>query len=471
MFFKFKIKKTIELNCKKEFVFFSINGNVIFVRIKLRKMGECTMKKAKLSTALLVILAGSCGAPLISAAEAVSEVTTHESAVVLEEKPESESPVAEEVVEGEVEGESGEEGSEEEATEVETPEEKPEGNSGKDTEKEPIVTPEEVIDGNQEKGTGNKTEGVSETDPEDEDDLESTKENAKWYVDGLLEDKMITQEEHARLIAAIDSAETEDEVFEVMESIEYIFSAYKEQAKAEVKEFYDRGEIVTAEYHRLIADLDAAKTVEEINEILDTINWNTALINAKIAADEEIWNAVEKGLITLEEYESLLVDIENATTIEAINEILARFRAHIINPTLILNIANLSNTIAEAKTLVEANYTKDSWAVFAAALANSEELLAATEVRMINNITQVEIDSSTAALKNAMGQLVAVNGKVVNPTTPVLTSVTKIKTTNAANLPETGEKENRLMALYGMMMSGLVGLFLVKRRKTENESL
>lgn len=93
---------------------------------------------------------------------------------------------------------------------------------------------------------------------------------------------------------------------------------------------------------------------------------------------------------------------------------------------------------------------------------------------MMTNITQVEIDSSTAALKNAMGQLVAVNGKVVDPTDPVLTSVTKTNTTNttnAANLPETGEKENRLMALYGMMMSGLAGLFLVKKRKAEKESL
>ncbi len=93
---------------------------------------------------------------------------------------------------------------------------------------------------------------------------------------------------------------------------------------------------------------------------------------------------------------------------------------------------------------------------------------------MMTNITQVEIDSSTAALKNAMGQLVAVNGKVVDPTAPVLTSVTKTNTTNttnAANLPETGEKENRLMALYGMMMSGLAGLFLVKKRKAEKESL
>ena len=49
--------------------------------------------------------------------------------------------------------------------------------------------------------------------------------------------------------------------------------------------------------------------------------------------------------------------------------------------------------------------------------------------------------------------------------------VTKTNTTNAANLPETGEKENRLMALYGMMMSGLAGLFLVKKRKAEKESL
>ncbi|MGF2145091.1 LPXTG cell wall anchor domain-containing protein [Vagococcus fluvialis] len=424
------------------------------------------MKKAKLSTALLVILAGSFGAPLISAAEAVSEVGTHESAVVLEEKEEPELPVDEEVVEGEVEGENGDEGTGEE-TEVETPEEKPEENPGTGNEETPPVTPEEPTGGNEgEEGTGNETEG--ETDPEEIDELENAKENAIWYVDGLLEDKMITQEEHARLIAAISAAETGDEIVDIIESIQYIFSAYKENAKANVKALYNRGDITEAEYQRLVAALEAANSVEEINEIMNSINWNIPLFEAKQKAFDEILDAFEKGKITEDEFRTLIADIDNATTIEAVNEIMARFRAHIINPTLILNTANLSNTIAEAKTLVEANYTKDSWAIFAAALASSEELLAATEVRMMTNITQVEVDSSTAALKNAMGQLVAVNGKVVDPTAPVLTSVTK---TNAANLPETGEKENRLMALYGMMMSGLAGLFLVKKRKAEKESL
>lgn len=427
------------------------------------------MKKAKLSTALLVILAGSFGAPLISAAEAVNEVGTHESAVVLEEKEEPELPVDEEIVEGEVEGENGEEGTGEE-TEVETPEEKPEENPGTGNEEAPPVTPEEPTGGNEgEEGTGNETEG--ETDPEEVDELENAKENAIWYVDELLEDKMITQEEHARLIAAISAAETGDEIDDIMESIQYIFSAYKENAKANVKALYNRGDITEAEYQRLVVALEAANSVEEINEIMNSINWNIPLFEAKQKAFDEILDAFEKGKITEDEFMTLIADIDNATTIEAVNEIMARFRAHIINPTLILNTANLSNTIAEAKTLVEANYTKDSWAIFAAALASSEELLAATEVRMMTNITQVEVDSSTAALKNAMGQLVAVNGKVVDPTAPVLTSVTKTNTTNAANLPETGEKENRLMALYGLMMSGLAGLFLVKKRKAEKESL
>ncbi|MBO0442565.1 LPXTG cell wall anchor domain-containing protein [Vagococcus fluvialis] len=423
------------------------------------------MKKAKLSTALLVILAGSFGAPLISAAEAVNEVGTHESAVVLEEKEEPELPVDEEVVEGEVEGENGEEGTGEE-TEVETPEEKPEENTGTGNEETPPVTPGEPTG---EEGTENETEG--ETDPEEVDELENAKENAIWYVDELLEDKMITQEEHARLIAAISAAETGDEIDDIMESIQYIFSAYKENAKANVKALYNRGDITEAEYQRLVVALEAANSVEEINEIMNSINWNIPLFEAKQKAFDEILDAFEKGKITEDEFMTLIADIDNATTIEAVNEIMARFRAHIINPTLILNTANLSNTIAEAKTLVEANYTKDSWAIFAAALANSEELLAATEIRMMTNITQVEVDSSTAALKNAMGQLVAVNGKVVDPTAPVLTSVTKTNTTNVANLPETGEKENRLMALYGMMMSGLAGLFLVKKRKAEKESL
>ncbi|WP_288394254.1 LPXTG cell wall anchor domain-containing protein [uncultured Vagococcus sp.] len=417
------------------------------------------MKKAKLSTALLVILAGSFGAPLISAAEAVSEVGTHESAVVLEEKEEPELPVDEEVVEGEVEGENGDEGTGEE-TEVETPEEKPEENPGTGNEETPPVTPEEPTGGNEgEEGT------------EEIDELEFEKNEAISEVDYYFEIGVITSEEHARVIAAINDAQTVEEVWDARASIQFVLEFYKENAKTDVQYMYERGMFNKAEYDRLNAAIDAAKSAEEVFSIMENINFDEKFLEAKKNAYNEIWAAYEKGLLTEDELDSLMSDISNATTIEAVNEIMARFRAHIINPTLILNTANLSNTIAEAKTLVEANYTKDSWAIFAAALANSEELLAATEIRMMTNITQVEVDSSTAALKNAMGQLVAVNGKVVDPTAPVLTSVTKTNTTNAANLPETGEKENRLMALYGLMMSGLAGLFLVKKRKAENESL
>lgn len=421
------------------------------------------MKKAKLSTALLVILAGSFGAPLISAAEAVSEVGTHESAVVLEEKEEPELPVDEEVVEGEVEGENGDEGTGEE-TEVETPEEKPEENPGTGNEETPSVTPEEPTGGNEgEEGTGNETEG--------ETDEEYTLEEAVSRVEYWKEIGFISEAEYNRLILGINNATTVNEVADVIDSVEFLLEAIKKDAKMLIQEWYNTSFIDKEEYNRLNKAIDAAVSVEEIDQILANVNFNEELITAKYDAYDELWEAYQKGQLTDDEYGSLVIDIDNATTIEAVNEIMARFRAHIINPTLILNTANLSNTIAEAKTLVEVNYTKDSWAIFAAALANSEELLAATEVRIMTNITQVEVDSSTAALKNAMGQLVAVNGKVVDPTAPVLTSVTKTNTTNAANLPETGEKENRLMALYGMMMSGLAGLFLVKKRKAEKESL
>lgn len=329
------------------------------------------MKKAKLSTALLVILAGAFGAPLISAAEAVSEVGTHESAVVLEEKEEPKLPVDEEVVEGEVEGENGDEGTGEE-TEVETPEEKPEENPGTGNEETPSVNPEEPTGGNEgEEGTGNETEG--ETDPEEVDELEDVKEWAKGQVDDLLESKKITPEEHARLIVAIDLAENVDAVYEVLNSVQYELTAYKEDAKADVKDMYERGMFNKAEYDRLMVAIDGAKSVEEVNSIMANINFDEEFLEAKYNAFEEIEAAYEKGQLTDDEYMSLWYDISNATTIEAVNEIMARFRAHIINPTLILNTANLSNTIAEAKTLVEANYTKDSWAIFAAALASSEE--------------------------------------------------------------------------------------------------
>ena len=234
------------------------------------------MKKAKLSTALLVILAGSFGAPLISAAEAVSEVGTHESAVVLEE--------------------------------------------------------------NEEEGTENETE--RETDPEEVDELEDVKEWAKGQVDDLLESKKITPEEHTRLIVAIDLAENVDAVYEVLNSVQYELTTYKEDAKADVKDMYERGMFNKAEYDRLMVAIDGAKSVEEVNSIMANINFDEEFLEAKYNAFEEIEAAYEKGKLTDDEYMSLWYDIYNATTIEAVNEIMARFRDHIINPTLILNTAN-----------------------------------------------------------------------------------------------------------------------------------
>lgn len=327
------------------------------------------MKKAKLSTALLVILAGAFGAPLISAAEAVSEVGTHESAVVLEEKEEPELPVDEEVVEGEVEGENGDEGTGEE-TEVETPEEKPEENPGTGNEETPPVTPEEPTGGNEgEEGTGSETEG--ETD--EEYTLEEAKEDAVSQVEYWKEVGFISEAEYNRLILGINNATTVDEVTNIIASVEFLLEAIKKDAKMQVQGWYDGAFIEKEEYNRLNTAIDAAETVEEIDQILANVKFNEKLITAKGDAYDELLAAYENGRLTDDELEALMMDISNATTIETVNEIMARFRAHIINPTLILNTANLSNTIAEAKTLVEANYTKDSWAIFAAALASSEE--------------------------------------------------------------------------------------------------
>ncbi|MFW3578115.1 hypothetical protein ACN9KL_06700 [Vagococcus fluvialis] len=313
------------------------------------------MKKAKLSTALLVLLAGSFGAPLISAAEVVSEVGTHESAVVLEEKEEPELPVDEEVVEGEVEG-----------TGEEPPEEKPEENPGTGNEETPPVTPEEPTG---EEGTGSETEG--ETD--EEYTLEEAKEDAVSQVEYWKEVGFISEAEYNRLILGINNATTVDEVTNIIASVEFLLEAIKKDAKMQVQGWYDGAFIEKEEYNRLNTAIDAAETVEEIDQILANVKFNEKLITAKGDAYDELLAAYENGRLTDDELEALMMDISNATTIETVNEIMARFRAHIINPTLILNTANLSNTIAEAKTLVEANYTKDSWAIFAAALASSEE--------------------------------------------------------------------------------------------------
>ncbi|UDM78685.1 hypothetical protein [Vagococcus fluvialis] len=245
------------------------------------------MKKAKLSTALLVILAGAFGAPLISAAEAVSEVGTHESAVVLEEKEEPELPVDEEVVEGEVEGENGDEGTGEE-TEVETPEEKPEENPGTGNEETPSVTPEEPTG---EEGTENETEG--ETD--EEYTLEDAKEEAVSQVEYWKEKGFISEAEYNRLILGINNATTVDEVADVIASVEFLLEAIKKDAKMLIQGWYDTGFIEKEEYNRLNKAIDAATSVEEIDQILADVKFNEKLIAAKHDAYDELWAAYEKN--------------------------------------------------------------------------------------------------------------------------------------------------------------------------------
>jgi hypothetical protein len=66
----------------------------------------------------------------------------------------------------------------------------------------------------------------------------------------------------------------------------------------------------------------------------------------------------------------------------------------------VVNKAALQVAIAEANTKVEANYTVQSWAAFAAALSS------AVSVNADANATQVAVDSAPQALNAAMTALV-----------------------------------------------------------------
>lgn len=417
------------------------------------------MKKVKLSTALLVILMGTTITPIVSTAESIDERIGTEKTSTSEKQIEEVSTT-------------------EETTETATTE-----SSTKESSDETIDTTDNTSESSTEKSketstTENSTSASTETTKEkltEEEANDETLDEAKeWAIDQInywKEIGFITDTEYNRLILGVNNAMTVDEVYNVIDSVEFVLEAVKKDAKNEIENWYSIGYIEKAEYDRLNAAIDAAKTVDEIDQIMSSVNWNEKLIKAKENAFEEIETAFEKGLITNDEYDSFIMDIINATSVEAVNEIMARFRAHIVNPTIILNTSNLSKTILEAKLLKEINYTKESWAIFAAALSSSEELLAATEVRMMNHITQAQIDQSTANLKAAMAQLVAINPEaVINPVQTISTATETAKV-NPTNLPKTGEKENQLMALYGMMMSGVAALFIAKKRKEDKEFL
>ncbi len=422
------------------------------------------MKKVKLSTALLVILAGTTVVPLISAAESVSETVKTEEVLTTEE------PTKE---------------SEEVGTSESTPEEIDETEDGdtSDSSTEDTNTSESSSDDTSTSGSSTDNSSTSESSTEEtteetedneqteEEILQEVKEAALEHVEYLKEIGFIGTVEYDRLINEINNATSVEKIDEILASVQFELEAVKNYAKELVQGFFDRGEIVEDEYLRVMIALDKAATIDEVYEILNSIKYDETFWRAKMAAFEEVEEAYLKGQITEEERDILYEELSAATSFEAINNILARLRAHIVNPTNILQTGNLSNAIAEAKLLNAANYTKESWANLAAALSSSEELLAATEVRMMNNITQAQIDQSTASLKAAMTQLVAVNPVAVITPGQVINTATTAAKTNQANLPETGEKENRLMALYGVMMSGLAGLFLVKKRKEEKEFL
>jgi len=133
----------------------------------------------------------------------------------------------------------------------------------------------------------------------------------------------------------------------------------------------------------LNAAIAAAEALDEADyTIASWLVFDAALTAAKLVAadDEATQAAVDAALAALESAQAAL---ETAP----------------VTPTVDKDALNAA--IAAAEALTEADYTAESWAPFAAALASANTVSANAEA------TQAEVDAATSALTSAQGALVA----------------------------------------------------------------
>lgn len=219
--------------------------------------------------------------------------------------------------------------------------------------------------------------------------LKKEKEAAKKEIDELKANGNLSKDEHRNYTNDIDAATTSEQLNVILDranqSAEQGLERAKKSAKEDVAELAQEGYLTKKEVKTYNHKIESAKTVNEVNEIVVAYS-QQAVQNAKKSAIKEIHALRKSGTITKKQESEYISEINEATTLDEINQILEI--AH-TKDTHLLDIAKESAK-EDISELVELGYLSET---------DGEEYItkinAATTVKDVQSIVT---EASEAAL-------------------------------------------------------------------------
>ncbi|MGY3704639.1 hypothetical protein BW731_05985 [Vagococcus martis] len=303
------------------------------------------MKKVKLTTATLAMLAGAVVAPMVSNAE--ESASTPSSTEV--EKPE----VTDDSI--------GESAPKEEEIEDKTSAQTPAPATGNET---PKVMPRAA-----------RSVDTSTA-------LASAKETAKQEVANLFHSGQMLEDKYYPYAKRIDAAQTPEEaqavVNEAKNTVAAELAALKETTKGNIAQLHHSGLMSLEKYYDFAAKVDAEKTLVGIAAVEAAANSfaNSDINKAQVSTKQELADLVRAGKISEEAYYNLVPGIDNATTVGEIDAVLA-----------------------QANNLVSLNEEKEAAKEVVLGLSHKEQI---TPDDYWNFVDQIEKSDSSAAVQSVV---------------------------------------------------------------------
>ena len=264
------------------------------------------MKKVILSGALWVLLFGNVGAPLLAVAEegqssveASQEVVSSvEESLETEETETIESTITEETTTSS-------------SMEVESTTSSEEMESSTSSTKELTET--------------ETTESTTDITSEEETALEKAKKNGKSIVSGLVDDTTFTSADAANFNAQIEAAESTAGINLIIQEANNLkeLNTIKNEVKESLQELLAEELITPAEYADFVFRLNQVTNLEEMDAFTEELLEELFFIIYQEILALAIYELVEEGLLTEDDYHYFMDMVDEATSIEALETIMS----------------------------------------------------------------------------------------------------------------------------------------------------
>lgn len=221
-------------------------------------------------------------------------------------------------------------------------------------------------------------------------DLKEYKEEAKYTISDLVHEGKIDQEDYYPFADRIDAATNKAEVDQVLADAQTLveLNEAKVEAKKTVLALAHDELITSGDYWNAVDAIEAATTIEEVNAAVAAAQAIADLTTAKNEAIREVDALLEANKITDDSRDDYVVRIQEATSVEEINAVLAE-----ANAEAALSDARVA-AIKEIQGLVDGRgFTNDDALVFI------EQLYDAKTIDEIDSI--VEAAKAFAELNGA----------------------------------------------------------------------